>query len=118
MNLQQAEEWMATKMKAIDGRAVTYARGATSVAITVVVGATPITVSDTNGLLVESRIRDYQVLASDLAAFSPAKPERGDRITELTGEVFEVVPQAGEPASRMIDTKGFIWRAHTQRVTA
>ena len=58
--------------------------------------------------------RDYLVPVAEL----PGEPQRGDRITEVIGEVetvFEVVEPLGEPAWRYSDPGHTVYRVHTKK---
>ena len=113
---------LARSLQTGAGVTATYARGATSFAITPWVGRTGFgrTGTDTGPALVWGE-RDYLIPVADLTAGGVTQPQKGDRITEVVGgvsKVFEVVPpEAGEPAWRFADQSQTMYRLHVQRVT-
>lgn len=111
-----ANDWLTAQVQAAAGATVTYARGATSLTVTAVVGRTVFSSNADGGPRVEFGDRDYLVAVADLAAL--VAPRIGDRITDAAGLVFEVQePNTGEPAWRYSDPDRTEFRVHCKRVS-
>lgn len=101
----------------VAGVAVTYRRGEASVELTAVVGQTPTERDDGTGIVVRSKVRDYLIMATDLVlAGEPASPQKGDRIEEADGHVYEVMPVGSEPAWRYSGPGRDVFRVHTRLI--
>lgn len=91
--LDDATARLHARLRAVRGTAVTYRRGPDSVQLTAIVGATPTERDDGAGTIVRSTVRDYLIAAAELVlGGEPTTPQRGDRIEEASGHVFEVMP--------------------------
>lgn len=64
--------------------------------------------------------RDYLVAVADLAVGAvPFEPVRGDRISEVVGDVttvYEVLPAFGDEEARYSDQGRTLWRIHAKEV--
>jgi hypothetical protein len=99
--------------RATRGVAITYSRGATSLAITAVVGRSGANNADFGDLFAQGvEARDYLVLATDLTLGEPAIR---DTITE-GARTYRVAEQGGEPVWDYSDPDRQIIRVHTTRV--
>lgn len=96
------------------GESVTYARGATSVTLTAVVGQSSETTVDDKGNMLVVRLRDFLVRRSVLTL---GEPKTGDRITRADGSIWEVSPTSNDRGFRDSDNHGVSWRIHTKRVS-
>ena len=99
--------------RATRGVSITYSRGATSLALTVMVGRADRD-NEQFGDLFSSGVemRDYLILATDLTLGEPAIR---DTITEST-RTYRVVESAGAPVWSYSDPDRLIIRVHTVRV--
>jgi len=100
------------------GVSVTYSRGAASAVVTAVIGATT-DEQDQNeaGIQLKQQSRDFLITPAALATVSGVvTPRQGDRITELDGRAYQVVPFGGDPGFVMDDQRTR-FRIHTQLVT-
>lgn len=117
--MSRGMNWLAAKVQAAGGRAVTYTRGVTSVTVTAtpaeILEERPATDEPTRA---ESRRRDYLIAVADLAAAGVSgEPRTGDRITEvINGEakVFDVLPRDDERSWRYSDVERTTYRIHTR----
>lgn len=101
----------------VAGVAVTYRRGEASVELTAVVGQTPTERDDGTGTIVRSTVRDYLIAVSDLVLSGEVTtPQRGDRIEEPSGHVYEVMPVGSEPAWRYSGPGRDVFRVHTRLI--
>lgn len=112
--LANAAAALAAALQGACGEPVTYCRGETSLAVTAwrshVRGE-----ADTDYGVEEYEVWDFIMPASALAALG--NPQRGDRITDAGGEVFEVMPPAGtDKAFAWSDGAKTILRIHTKPV--
>jgi hypothetical protein len=114
--LQTGAAWLAGVHKLYAGQAVTYSRGAASVAWTATLGKTEFQRINSAGVVTTFTSRDFLGLAADLILDGqPATPRAGDRITE-DGEVYEVMDLGGEQPWRWSDPYKVRLRIHTKRV--
>jgi hypothetical protein len=107
--------------RAAAGRAVSYRRGAASVALVAIRGRTPYEAVTARGATETLVSTDYLVQASELVlSGSVTQPARGDRIDEVIGgqtvthEVLPVSPN-DQPFSPM-DPDATWLRVHTRKV--
>jgi hypothetical protein len=111
--MSQAMTRLADRLADRHGESVTYARGATTAAVTAVPGRTNFRTSDANGRsVIERSDADFTILVAALTAFG--EPAVGDRITWGSG-VYEVYSPTGEPCFRTADQFGYSYRIHTRR---
>ena len=100
--------------------AVTYHRGADSVAVQATIGRTVFEVDDGMGILEKIESRDFLILTADLILAGQASlPERGDRIKETSGDkvyVYEVLAPGKEPHYRFSDPYRKTLRIHSKHV--
>ena len=115
---QKARGWLHTTALRAAGVTVTYARGASSLTVSAIVGRTVFSSNALDGPRIEFGDRDYLIQATDLTIGEPAI---GDRITEIIDgvtRVFEVLtPGTGEPAWRWSDPAHTVYRIHCKRVS-
>jgi hypothetical protein len=118
--LQQASDWLEEQRTRHASRAVTYARGAQSVALPATVGKTTFEVDDGYGVLVRHESRDFLMLAADLMLDgAPTSPQHGDRIRETqAGQtfVYEVTAPGKEPCWRYSDAYRKTLRIHAKQI--
>lgn len=104
----------------IAGVPITYRRGATGVALTAIVGQTPVELDEGHGTIVRSQVRDYLISATDLVVGGePIQPARGDRIEENRGGktyVYEVMPLGSEGPWRWSGPGRDTYRVHTRQL--
>ena len=114
--LAQGAAWLTAQRRASASQTVTYSRGSASVSIAAAIGNSAFTLDNGNVVLnIESR--DYLFAAADLVLDgNTVTPLPGDRITESDGQVYEVLPIAGEPAWRYSDRYRTSLRVHTRQV--
>lgn len=120
-------EWLEAQRVAHLSAQVTYSRTAAdgsvdSCIFNATVGRTPFQVSDSGGVLVEFIARDFTFAAADLVLMTAGaniEPQRGDRITDDSGAVYEVMhPSQSEQPWRWGDPYAITYRVHTKQVTA
>lgn len=118
--IQTGMQWKADTMSAYCSDPVTYSRGSYSVVVNAVIGSTDRETLDQAGNTIIVTQRDFTIVAAVLQLNgSLITPCRGDRITEASGEVFEVLPSsAGEDHYRPSDASGISWRIHTKKAKA
>lgn len=113
----KARDWLPAQVQAAAGVSVTYTRGATSIALTAVVGRVAYRVDAEGGRRVELGDRDYLITAADLTF---GTPRVGDRVTETidgAAVVFELQDtDTGEPCWRWSDPQRTEYRCHVKRV--
>jgi len=118
--LQDGLDWLEEQRKEHLTRAVTYRRGASSVQVAAMVGATRFEVDDGYGLVVEQEMRDYIIAAADLVLDGEQMlPERGDEILEERDGVtyvYEVMELGAQQHYRFCDPAGKTLRIHTKHV--
>ena len=68
--------------------------------------------ADDGETLVYSQIVDWLLEAIEI----PFQPEKGDKITDQRGRVFEVLPIADERSWRWHGRNGLTYRIHTKQV--
>lgn len=119
--LQDGVTWLGTRLKAVAGLSVTYARGSDSVAVTASAAFHEYQIVDEEGFSASVLVRDYLLHAADLIIDgSVITPRAGDTITETingVSQTFEVMPlderrREYEP----LDTDGVLLKLHTKRV--
>jgi len=81
-------------LQQVAGDSATYTRGATNLNLTVVRARQNQRVEGEMGVTLIGNRQDFLVEMSDLATLSPARPERGDRIT-VGGDIWELQPDTG-----------------------
>jgi hypothetical protein len=114
---------LAAIQKASAGKTVTIRRRTDSTTATATISATPFTVEDSEGNIVEQfESRDYLIDAAD---YSPtgtvSEPERGDQIIESLNSidhVYEVMSPPGLPVFHYLDRYRIRLRIHTKLVNA
>lgn len=115
--LDDATARLHARLRAVRGTAVTYRRGLASVQLTATVGATPTERDDGAGTIVRSTVRDYLIAVSELVLGGEAvTPQRGDRIEEASGHVYEVMPVGKEAAWRYSTPGRDTYRVHTRLI--
>lgn len=105
--------------KQVAGVPVTYRRGSDSVTLSAVVGQTPVEREDGAGTTVRSVVRDYLIDAADLVLSGQhVTPQRGDRIEEASGHVYEVMPaiSKSELPWRYSGPGRDVYRVHTRLI--
>lgn len=101
------------------GSAITYARGANSVALTAIVGSAESIVANDFGIVIDERhYRDFLVIAAELiVSAAVVLPARGDIITEGT-KTYLVTSDGSESHYRYSDRFEQVLRIHTvEKVT-
>ncbi len=111
--IRDGMSWLAQQSKTHISRSVSYSRGSTSYTVSATIGRTERESYDQNGASILAVSRAYLILVDDLVLI----PCKGDRITD-SGEVYEVLPAAGEDSYRASDAHGIRWRIHTKRISA
>ena len=114
--LAQGAAWLTAQRRASASQTVTYSRGVATVSLSAAIGSSAFSLDNGNVVLtIESR--DYLFAAADLILGGvQVTPLAGDRITEADGQVYEVLPMAGEPAWRHSDRQRTSLRVHTRQV--
>jgi len=116
--LQQGAAWLSTQLKSNVSGDVIYRRGATTVTVSAVRGATQFEEGDDFGRLLRREIRDFLIEAADLVLDSVLiQPERGDQIifTEAGFTwTYEVAGPGNEPPWRWSDRHHTQIRIHTK----
>lgn len=98
------------------GLSVRYRRGTTELTLPATVGRTVFRLNDEYGAVERRVSRNYLVRVEDLTlAGETVEPRPGDRIVEGRS-IHEVMAPGGEPAWRMADPHGVIFRIHTKYV--
>lgn len=120
--LQNGAAWLAAKLKAKAGRAITYKRRTHTASLTATVGQTMLRLSDDTGeMQVVWTDRDYLLTPADLILNgSVVLPEKGDIIldaTDGTTQRYEVFPYGNEPVHKL-DAHSALLRIHTKHVGA
>ena len=114
--IAQGAAWLTNQRRASASQTVTYSRGTASVSISAAIGNSAFTL-DNGNVVLNLESRDYLFAAADLVLNGNAvTPLPGDRITEADGQVYEVLPIAGEPAWRYSDNARTSLRVHTRQV--
>jgi hypothetical protein len=101
------------------GVTVTYSRLSDAVTLLATVGKTSQEedVGTDSPAVVRTQIRDYIIAAADLVlSGATSQPQRGDRITEADGTVFEVLP-LGSESWKYSDSGRTQFRIHTKQIT-
>jgi hypothetical protein len=111
--MNRGADYVAATLKTHASVPIVYTSGPVAIDLRATVGDTAVEVETMDGLTVRTHTRDYLVDAVDLvdlAGPSPViiEPRRGDTITD-DGQLYEVLPMAGEPCWRWSD------RAHKRR---
>lgn len=119
--LQTGSDWLQGQRHSHLSHAVTYARGAQSVAVNATVGETDFQVTGEDGIVEAWESRDFLIRVADLALGGAAiTPARGDRISEtISGvtAVYEVMGPPGQPPYRYSDPFRQTFRVHTKLVS-
>ncbi|MFA7195792.1 MAG: hypothetical protein WC210_08765 [Candidatus Neomarinimicrobiota bacterium] len=112
--MAEAASILATNFAANASVAVTYSRGADSVELEPTIGRTPYSILD-GEVSVEYESRDY-IVASSLLVLDgeTVLPQRGDQITEASGDIYEVMALDGEHCFRRMGPSGEVLRIHTK----
>ena len=101
-------------------RSVSYARGASTVAVQATVGRTEFEQADEYGIVHKTESRDYLIRTADLVLDGQATlPKRGDQIRETDGSttvVYEVLSPGDEPVFRYSDPYRKALRIHTKHI--
>lgn len=118
--LQDGLDWLEEQRNAHLVKAVTYHRGASSVEVPAMVGATRFEVDDGYGVIVEQDMRDRIIAADELVLDGERTlPELGERIHEERDDVtyiYEVMNLGAERHYRFCDPSGKTLRIHTKHV--
>ena len=101
------------------GGTIVYSRGADSVSLAATYGRSEFTSERDGVMTVEANDRDFTFEIDDLILGGvETLPQRGDRITDAEGRLFEVLALAGAQVYRSCDAEGTMVRVHTKRITA
>lgn len=115
--LNQAMARLASRKLTIDGESITYTRGATTLALTAIIGRTAQPTDNANGRTnVRQSERDFLLDPAGLVfSGSVSDPKKGDRIS-YDGATWEVWPTIGdEQCWSPSDNYGHLIRIHTRR---
>ena len=121
--LQSGQVWLADQLHEHVATEVTYRRGSDEVTLRATIGRTLLKLDDGyGGVRMVWTDRDYLIRAADLVlGGTPAKPQRGDQIREVFGEmtlVYEVLAPGKEPPWRWADPHRQMFRVHTKQVAS
>lgn len=122
--LSSGQSFLNRALGESEGVAVTYSRklyaATKSTTLTARFGRTLFGGLESQPVSVKWGERDWLVLAADLEfAGVPHTPQRGDRITEADGTVWEAAtPDTAEDVWRYSDQTRTLFRIHTKRVVA
>lgn len=112
MNIADAQLWLRDQQLSLDGVTMTYARGATTSAITSLQGRSEWETDSYQEQMVQSDTVDFFVLASEIAAIGT--PASGDTIT-LGTTVFQVMNVGGGKSWQWADEPNrTTYRIHTR----
>lgn len=118
--LATGSAWLTTMLHDHASDTVTYRRGQQSIEVSAVIGGSPETQVDANGLITQIRNRDFLVKKVALNFGSgPVAPQAGDRIEMTVGgstETWQVQPTNGDRGYRDTDALELEWRIHCKRV--
>ena len=120
--IQSGQVWQDGKRNAQRTVPVTLKRAgvADTTGVLATLGTVPVQSLDQAGNIITDRAQDFVIRVADYAfGGTPSAPADHDKIeTVVTGSavLFEVLPIAGEPASRHTDSYGIAWRIHTIQV--
>lgn len=115
--LGTAAAWLHGQLRSHASRVVTYRRGSQSVELPAVVGQTTTERDDGSGMVLRSKTRDYLIAVADLAIEGQStQPQRGDRIEESDGHVYQVLPLGSDPEWRYSSPINTVYRVHTRLV--
>ena len=120
--LEQGASWLDDQRHQHMTRSVSYARGASTVAIQATVGQTEFEQADDvgGGIVHKTESRDYLIRTADLVLDGQATlPKRGDQIRETDGTttvVYEVLSPGDEPVFRYSDPYRNALRIHTKHI--
>jgi len=111
---------LVATLKAAAGVAVTYRRGADTVAVTAIKTAIDRELVAGDGGVIEARRIDWIVQADELTlAGAVTEPAEGDLIDEVIGEKtyqYEVMPAGTESHYRPINPSATAWRVHSKLI--
>lgn len=110
--MRRAALKMNERRKKISGVAVTYVSGSLRIDILATIGKTPFRFTDTKGFSRMEISRDFIIDAADL----PHPPERGDRIAEADGYVYQVAAPNNEAMWQWHDSHKLSYRVHTKMI--
>lgn len=114
--IQAGADHLKKRGPEVEGVAVTYRRGASSLAMFAVLGSSLLRVTENNGTVHTVRTdRDVLISRADMGAFS--LPIEGDKIDIVFGAIterFTVAPIGSEPAWRFRDPGKTLLRIHTK----
>jgi len=118
--LEQGEGWLDDQRHQHMTRAVSYGRGASTVAVQATIGRTVFEQADEYGIVTKTETRDYLIRTADLVLNGLAVlPTRGDQIRETEGPttfVYEVLSPGDEPVFRYADPYRKALRIHTRHI--
>lgn len=118
--LEQGASWLDDQRHQHMTRSVSYARGASTVAVQATVGRTEFEQADEYGIVHKTESRDYLIRTADLVLDGQAAmPKRGDQIRETDGTttvVYEVLSPGDEPVFRYSDPYRKALRIHTKHI--
>lgn len=115
--LKTGSDWLAAQMKAHASQSVIYSRGGSTVVILALPGRTEFEQEDAGGVQTSFHTRDFIVDAADLVLNLVAiVPQRGDRITDPDGHIYEVLPDRGQPTHGDANPYHTRLRIHTKRI--
>jgi hypothetical protein len=118
--LHRGAAWLTCQLQQFASRPIVYCRGLASIPVLATPARTRGETSDTQGLRIQTEIRDWLVPTASLKLAGDAiLPERGDRIQERTATelvVYEVVPLGSEPPWRYCDPSRTMLRIHVREM--
>ncbi len=107
--LQKGSQWLERMRTEHCSGPIEYRRGAQTRGVRATFGSTRRESADESGLVIESRTRDFLILAAELGIL----PQPGDVIA-VGGRRFEVMDLAGEGGWRWSDPYHQTLRIHTR----
>jgi hypothetical protein len=95
---------------------IVYSRGLLAAAFNATARRTRYQAQGDNGLVMTFVSHDWSFPVSLLAAFDPPTPQRGDTITNASGDEFEAMIPSGSEQAFTIDAFGIDVLVHTKRL--
>lgn len=115
--LNSGAAYLSSQLQSAASETVTYTQGNTAATLKATFGSQLLRVTDHQGRVkTERTARDFIFALAAMTAAGLTLPQRGDKVTISTGEVFEVTPYDSEAAWRYSDPFETLVRVHTKQV--
>jgi len=111
--LRTGSAWLEQMRVAHCSSQVTYRRGTTDVTVNATYGATRYEQTDASGVVLESRVWDFLIAASELTA--TGEPRSGDQII-ADGQKYELLHVGDDGVWRFSDPFRQVYRIHTRQI--